>query len=146
MSYRRQGFFFVLAIIAILAILWAARTLGFFWGMRDPVHAKTTEARMLQLMSVLEAEQPQRLDAESLRPLLEKYHRSECLTDDWDRPFLITLQQRGGKPFYTITSLGRDGRRGPCCRARVESWDDDAVLAGPDWVQVWNPHGGRADR
>jgi len=95
---------------------------------------------MLELMGVLEAELPQHLDDESLRPLLAKYNRQECLRDGWRRRLLIERDQDPRHP-YTIISLGRYGRRGGCCRRWVYNWDDNAVLSGMEWRQVWQPNG-----
>jgi hypothetical protein len=91
-------------------------------------------------MDVLDAEEPQRVDPEALRQLLAKYHRLDWLEDGWGRPFLISRSQDRLHAKYTIISLGRDGRRGACCQRLVCSWDDDAVLAGKDWLQVWYPY------
>jgi hypothetical protein len=117
-----------------------------YLDLRNPVRAKTTEARMLALMGVLEAEEPQKLDPETLRPLLEKYNRLECLEDAWGTPFVIERSQTNGHSQYTIISLGRDGRRGSCCKKWVGSWDDDGVLSGKEWLQVWNPKAAKAMR
>ena len=112
-----------------------------YWKLREPLRAKTTETRMMQLMNVLDAEQPDHVDPESLKPLLAKYNRSECLTDAWGRAFLIERKgsEAGGR--YEVTSLGRDGIRGSCCKSWTANWDDDAVLLGDQWLQVWHPKG-----
>lgn len=124
------------AIILTLILAWDFHV---YWPLRDPLRAKTTEGRMRDLMSVLEAEQPQRLETESLRSILAKYNRAECLEDAWGTPFLIERSKADRQLRYTIISLGRDRRRGACCVKWVENWDDDAVLSGKDWLQVWYP-------
>jgi hypothetical protein len=135
----------ILLLSAFLAILvgWCIHA---YLDLRNPLRAKTTEARMLALMGVLEAEEPQKLDPETLRPLLEKYNRLECLEDAWGTPFVIERSQENQHSQYTIISLGRDGRRGTCCKKWVEDWDDDGVLSGKQWLQVWNPKAAQAAR
>jgi hypothetical protein len=124
------------ALACLLAGAWAVRV---WLGLKEPLRAKTTEARMLDLMGVLEAEEPQQLDPGSLRRILAKYNRLECALDAWGNPLIVEAVKNGWHPNYTVTSLGRDGRRGSCCQKFVESWDDDAVLSGKDWLQVWYP-------
>jgi hypothetical protein len=127
----------LIAVAAIFTLIvgWGART---YWQFRDALHAKTTEARMRDLMQVLKGEQPERVDPVSLQSLLAEYKRTKWLQDGWGRPFVIERKIEGGQAHYTIISLGRDGRRGPCCRKWVEHWDDNAVLSGDSWLQVWN--------
>lgn len=125
----------LVSAIALLALLvWGVRT-GL--RLRQELLAKTTVTRMRMLMGVLETERPAAVTGPSdLRPLLEKYNRTECLEDAWGRPFVVEVE-RGGT--YRVLSYGRDGRRGSCCRGRVADWDSDAVLLGDEWLQVWYP-------
>lgn len=106
---------------------------------RQKLRAKVTTTRMRQLAGVLMAEEPEKLDQASLRPIARKYHRSECLIDGWGRPFLIQRQDDPGSGSrYLIISVGRDGKRGTCCRRWTQGdWDADAVLLGNSWLQVW---------
>jgi hypothetical protein len=109
-----------------------------YWKTREPLRAKTTETRMRELMSDLDAYKPDRVDTASLRSLLlAKGGFVDRLEDGWGRPLVIEHVFRDGRPRYTIISLGRDGRRGPCCKQATYSWDDDAVLSGDQWLQVW---------
>lgn len=32
----------------------------------------------------------------------------------------------------------RGGTRGLCCKSWAANWDDDAVLLGDQWLQVWH--------
>jgi hypothetical protein len=126
----------LIAAIAVTAVGLALRT---YIKARDPLRAKKTETRMVELMGVLDTEQPMRFDDNSLRPILAKYNRLDCLRDGWERPFVIERKKEAGQIRYTIISLGRDGLRGACCRKWVADWDNDAVLAGKEWLQVWYP-------
>ena len=120
-----------LALLAILA--WGVRA-GL--RLRQELLAKTTVTRMRMLMGVLDTEKPAAVAGPSdLRPLLEKYNRTECLEDAWGKPFVIEKEGNG----YRVISLGRDGQRGSCCQGRVADWDSDAVLLGDEWLQVWYP-------
>lgn len=135
-------------IVLICSIVALAFIIGevvyIYLRVREPVKAMTTEARMRELMGVLEAEQPDGVDPESLRPLLAKYNRLECLEDAWGRAFVIERTAQSKKEQrYRIISLGRDGQRGKCCKKWVESWDEDAVLSGNEWLQVWYPKAAR---
>jgi hypothetical protein len=121
-----------ITLVALLLLL----SVGVVYGLhvRNRLRAKTTETRMKMLMGVLDSEQPRRLDTASLKEVVARYNRSEVLTDGWGQD-LVVEQDQGG---YRITSLGRDGRRGSCCTARVHGqWDEDAVLSGQSWLQVW---------
>lgn len=72
-----------------------------------------------------------------LQSAAESLGFSPCYEDRWGRPFEIEPAP-GVDPPYRLRSLGRDGKRGPCCQLVVESWDDDAVLEGDTWLQVWD--------
>jgi hypothetical protein len=63
------------ATIVLAFLIW---TINMYREIRDPLCAKTTEARMQALMGVLEAEQPRTFDEKSLRSLLAKYNRFTC--------------------------------------------------------------------
>lgn len=107
---------------------------------RHKVHAKTTVTRMRDLMTLLKAEQPDKLDADSLTLILQKYNRSPIsLKDGWGRPLIVERRtDHTGKSKYLVISLGRDGKRGACCQRRVPGdWDADAVLLDDEWLQVW---------
>ena len=125
----------VVSALALLAVLaWGAR---FGLRLRQELKAKTTITRMSMLMGVLDTEKPAEVSGPAaLRPLLEKYNRTECLEDAWGNPFVIEKEKSGA---YRVLSLGRDGRRGSCCGGRVADWDSDAVLLGDEWLQVWYP-------
>ncbi len=126
------GVAILVSFVALLA--WSSVE---YWRIREPLHAKVTVTRMCELMYVLEDEQPTRTDAKSIRRLLEKERRPELAEDDWGTGFVV---ERNSQGKYVIISLGRDRRRGSCCTKWVSSWDEDAVLSGNEWLQVWNQH------
>lgn len=137
----------ILLVPGIIIVALTGTALREYWKAREPLRAIVTETRMRELMDILNAEQPARVDPESLRPLLAKKNRLDCGEDGWGNLLLIERRIRAGKePLYVIVSLGRDGRRGTCCQKWVDDWNDDAVLAGKDWLQVWvnNPEALRA--
>lgn len=141
-ALRRPAWVVILALVAVTLVVWLAWISS---EIRNELRAKTTETRMLLLMRVLEAEKPTRLDADSLLPLLPKTYGSESLIDAWGHPLLIQSSSHDGRiKKYKIISVGRDGRRGGCCRKWVADWDDDAVLLGNEWLQVWHPKAARA--
>jgi hypothetical protein len=114
-------------------------------GDRSALEAKGAFARednngenALSNASLLEEERPQRIDAATLRPLLAKYNRSASSEDAWGRPFVLERMHEG-QQGYIIISLGRDGRRGDCCKKWTDNLDDDAVLSEDGWLQVWYP-------
>jgi hypothetical protein len=146
MNKRRNRTMLLLISVAVGMTLSVGGGIYIFWKWKEPLRAKTTEARMLALMSVLDAERPQRLSPQSLRALLLKYNRLECLEDAWGTSFVIERSQNDRTPFYTIISLGRDRRRGECCKKWVENWDADAVLSHNGWLQVWYPEAVHARR
>jgi hypothetical protein len=46
--------------------------------------------------------------------------------------------EKGEGAEYRVISLGRDGRRGTCCKRWVHGdWDADAILSERSWLQVW---------
>jgi hypothetical protein len=103
------------------------------WRTSKPL---TTIARMGQLAPFLQDSEDH--SPEALGPLLARYNRSECLADAWGRPFIIEpVEVDSGERVFRITSLGSDGERGPCCRGLVTSFEEDAVLQGDVWLQIW---------
>ena len=129
------------AIILTLIVIWGGHI---YWSLREPLRAKTTMTNMIFLMGILDSDQPEQVDTESIRSLLVRENRLAWLKDSWGRPFVIERKEENGQPHYTIISLGRDGRRGACCHKRVANWDDDAVLSGKEWLQVWYPKAAQA--
>lgn len=137
----------IVLVTVIIVVALASIAFREYWKDREPLRAIMTETRMRELMDILNAEQPERVDPDSLRPLLAKNDRLDCREDGWGNLLLIERRiQAGREPLYVIVSLGRDGRRGTCCQKWVDDWNDDAVLAGKDWLQVWvnNPEALRA--
>jgi hypothetical protein len=133
---------FLSAVIGLALITTFGKIASDYWHLREPLGAKRTTARMTWLMGVLDVEQPRHLDPYSLRQILAKYNRLDCQKDAWGRPFLIEHhEQAGDRVRYVVVSLGRDGKRGGCCKKWVANWDDDAVLSGNEWLQVWYPKG-----
>jgi len=113
------------------------------WKLREPMCAKVTESHMKELMNELMVYQPERPEGDAFRSLLAKERKLDALKDGWSRPLVIERTVKDGRPHYTVISLGRDGRRGPCCKPRVYDWDDDVVLSGDAvsgdrWLQVWD--------
>lgn len=96
---------------------------------------------MTALMPYLDTYHPDRVDTASIRSLLARVGRLDLLKDGWNRPLVIEHVFKDERPRYKIISLGRDGQRGPCCRQVVYNWDDDAVLSGDEWLQVWTMRG-----
>jgi hypothetical protein len=133
----------VLTLVVIVLVLCLILGTHVYWSYREPLRAKTTTVRMVYLMGILDSDEPAKVDTESIRSLLAREKRLAWLRDDWGRPFVIERKEGNGQARYTIISLGRDGRRGSCCQKWVENWDDDAVLSGKDWLQVWYPRGAR---
>jgi hypothetical protein len=125
-----------LFLLGALLVVWIIQ---FALPTRQKLRAKVTTTRMRMLTGVLLAEQAERFDEATMRQMLRKYNRSECLKDGWGRLFLIERQNGpGDETRYLIVSLGRDGRRGSCCEKWVhDDWDADAVLLGEEWLQVW---------
>ncbi len=128
-----------LVLLALLTAVALARIGYVYWTLKDPLNAKMTTTRMIELMGVLESDQPIDVDRSSIQRLLEHEHRLSWLEDGWEHPLLVTRQIAGGRAVYTIVSLGRSGRRSRCCTKWVASWDENAVLEGKDWLQVWYP-------
>jgi hypothetical protein len=129
--------------IALAALI--AWDLYMYLRNRDTLRAKTTETRMSDLMGVLDAEEPRDLGLRHLRPLAAKYNRLDCLKDGWGRSFVIERGAQSRTSRYSIISLGREGRRGSCCKKWVASWDENVVLSGSQWLQVWNPRAVEAE-
>jgi len=133
---KRFGLLLLPSLIAIVVSIETAKIAYDYWKFREPLRAKETESKMRELMELLDAEGPVRLDSESIRSLLVRNKRLEWLTDGWGGTLLVQRNERE-KGRYVVISLGRDGRRGSCCKRWVSNWDDDAVLSGDEWVQVW---------
>jgi len=143
MTAKRKIRLFLLC--ATLALVLCALVLSLYrlWKLREPMCAKISETHMQELMNELKIYQPERPDGESFRRILAKEGRLDSLKDGWSRPLVIERTIKDGRSHYTVISLGRDGRRGSCCKPFVHSWDDDAVLSGDElagntWLQVWS--------
>ena len=126
----------VTVILMFGGVIWGTHV---YWSYKEPLRAKTTTARMVYLIGVLDSDEPAKVDTESIRSLLARENRLAWLKDAWGRPFVVERKEENGQPHFTVISLGRDGRRGSGCQRWVENWDDDAVLSGKDWLQVWYP-------
>jgi hypothetical protein len=133
---KRFGLLLLPFLIAIVVSIETAKIAHDYWKFREPLRTKETESKMRELMELLDAEGPVRVDPESIRSLLVRKKRLEWLTDGWGGTLLVQRNERE-KGRYVVTSLGRDGRRGSCCKRWVNDWNDDAVLSGDEWVQVW---------
>ena len=124
----------ILASSLILLILAAAQFLG------HKLRARETITTMAKLSTVLHSHQPSSLSKEDLERLLKEAEvESVKLNDGWGRPLLLGVAREdpGGRFVYSVRSLGRDGEEGTCCLGWIEDIDQDAVLEGGDWKQVW---------
>lgn len=95
---------------------------------------------MDSLMSALAVEQPYFVNTDVLRTVGDKHGFVRCHADAWGNPFEVEYAP-GADPPYRIISLGRDGKRGSCCRYLVEDVNEDAVRQGQEWLQVWRTLG-----
>jgi hypothetical protein len=130
--------FLIPSVLALSIVVGLSIIFYDYWTVREPLHAKVTETRMRELMRILDNEQPLSVDSESLRKIVERNKHGDLLKDAWGSDLVIERDvHETGR--YTIISLGRDRRRGICCRRWVSDWDDDAVLSGDEWLQVWKP-------
>lgn len=102
---------------------------------RASYYLTETVTCMKYLMDALAVQTPPATPA-GLRSAAESLVSARCLEDRWGHPFEIEPAP-GVEPPYRLRSLGRDGQRGPCCRRNVDGWDEDAVLEGDTWLQVW---------
>jgi hypothetical protein len=135
----------LLAVAAVLVAVLAPIGAHYLGGAIDLLRAskpRTTVARMRDLMGVLLSHEPKDLTPAALASLLESVGRSECKTDGWGSAFLIErIPSRNQEIIYRITSLGKDLKRGGCCRRWTDSFEEDAVLEstpeGMAWRQQW---------
>jgi hypothetical protein len=127
---------FVVAFLALLAACLAVPFGYGAWVLWQTGKPLTTITRMRDLAPFLLDSEDH--SPEALGPLLARYNRSECLADAWGRPFIIEpVEVDSGERVFRITSLGSDGERGPCCRGLVAFFEEDAVLQGDVWLQIW---------
>lgn len=68
-----------------------------YWKFREPLRAKETESKMRELMELLDAESPARVDSESIRSLLVRKQRLEWLTDGWGGTLLVQRNEEKGR-------------------------------------------------
>jgi hypothetical protein len=101
--------------------------------------AKITMVHMRRIESLLLLSQPRFVDEAYVRHLLAGRGQERYLFDGWQHPIQVEVEvDREGQPYYRVVSLGRDGRRGACCRRFAGfDWDADAVLMNQEWLQVW---------
>lgn len=125
----------VTALIFLSGLTASAFIAWKMWRLSKPT---TTVVRMRDLMDVLKADQPQSLDAKAIKLLLAQNGREECLLDGWGRPFVIEQISPGPPSVYRVTSVGKDGQRGSCCKGIARSFEEDAVLEGDRWLQRWS--------
>jgi len=110
------------------------------WDVVNKVKAKETMTHMRRLAALLTHEKPENIGPPHLRQLLARYAVSPTyLLDGWERPLLVErVKGVDGVQHYRVTSLGRDGQRGGCCRRFLDfAWAEDAVIEDEVWLQAW---------
>jgi hypothetical protein len=132
---RRLTIIIVALALAVLAV--GALSLG-----RDVINkarAKETVIHMRQVESLLLLDKPKFADGAYVSRLLAARGQDDYILDGWKHPIQVEVETDSrGQPRYRVISLGRDGRRGPCCqRFTGFDWDADAILVDQDWLQVW---------
>jgi hypothetical protein len=139
MAKNKQRMLVILAIFVVavprglvLKELYRAWTIGHY--------GLSTMWCMNSLMSALAVEVSVVVNAEGLRKAGDKHGFEGCHEDAWGNPFQAE-HAPGADPPYLIRSLGKDGKRGPCCQRTVEDWRDDAILRGSEWLRVWRTLG-----
>lgn len=126
-----------LALFIVIGSL-AAVPLARVW--RKGHYVIETSTCMRELMNALGADPAAAASPASLEAAARSFGVEHCLEDGWGRRFEIEAAP-GSDPPFLLRSLGRDGKRGECCRVVTENWDDDAVLEGDRWLQAWNEFG-----
>lgn len=124
------------ALVALLiALIFGVRWLA---DVRESVRAKRTSGDMRALSMILRAENPTALDTHSLQRMLSTQGYPDYTRDAWGHPLQIE-RATSATPSFVLRSLGRDGRRGDCCRRWLvdKDWDGDAVLKDDSWLQLW---------
>jgi hypothetical protein len=105
------------------------------------VRAHTTETRLAALMQYIVLDQPSDLSPQVVGTILRKYGLSgDYEVDGWGRSFVIEMWRDKARQYnhYRVISLGRSGRRGPCCTANLGyDWDGNAVMQDFEWLQRW---------
>ena len=91
---------------------------------------------MRELQKLLRELLPDETSGEVLRQICSKAGAEWLAKDAWGRPFLVE-RSSAAENSYRVTSLGRDGKRGDCCKRIVRDLDQDAVLEGDQWLQAW---------
>lgn len=127
----------VLLILFLLSL--ASPMILWLFHQAERLKAKMTLTRMRELEMVLETS-PRPCDMDCLKALVEKYNKSEILTDGRGNMIQVELMEYSppGPPIYLIKSFGRDGKKGNCCERWVEGLDEDVVLMNDAWLQVWH--------
>jgi hypothetical protein len=134
----KRKFLYSILVGAGLSIALVTRMLSPYWV--RAWYVLPTMDCMTSLMSALAVEQPYFVNADVLRTVGDKHGFVRCHEDAWGHPFEVEYAP-GVDPPYRITSLGRDGKRGSCCRYLVEDVNEDAVRQGNEWLQVWRTLG-----
>lgn len=124
--------FFILMIIILPLIA----VLLVWWSLREGLQAKTTETRMREVVIMLQ-NHPGACDLPCLHDLARSYDRLESLRDAWGTELEIELAFEGIELRYRVRSLGKDRKRGYCCKRWVTSLEEDAVLENNTWLQAW---------
>lgn len=110
------------------------------WWQKTKAHE--TMGSMRNLSTTLEASELDTAEVSAIQTLLAREGLSEIvpLQDAWGNDFVIEIEQGDSDPnfrTFSIRSLGRDGSVGSCCRPKTRDFDDDALIVGGKWQQVW---------
>lgn len=127
----------IAALVTALAVLIVAIWFGLI--LREVAQAKVTVTNMARLHSFLEVFQPAVVDRQSLLELAVQKGTRVYLVDGWGEELRVSIVgEQEGKRLYEVRSFGRDRTEGPCCRGLVgDEWDEDAVIRGGKWLQIW---------
>ena len=123
-----------LLIVGVVIFAGAGAKLLDLW---HDLKAKKTVTEMVRLERALTVAELTDVDPESLEQLVSTSEVPLSLVDGWGRLFIVEKHMEEERVFFSVRSLGRDGRIGKCCQKWADDWDDDAVIAGGEWQQVW---------
>lgn len=126
------------SLLGAAAIVLLFLSTFYFYETRQRLKAKLTTTRMNQLADLLRAIEPEGIERAGLERLNTNARREpSSLEDGWGNPLLVE-RTNSEPPRFRVISLGRDGKKGDCCQRWVHGqWDEDAILEGKDWKQVW---------
>jgi hypothetical protein len=135
-AWKRVGCF-----VLVIGAVWLLSVTFEPYTTIQRVHARTTQAYMVRIDSLLSEYQPRIDDAPSFRTFLRQHDAEKYFRDGWGRPFVIEtrVDKTNGLKRYRIISLGRSGRRSSCCKPDIgHHWDLNAVMDNTDIRQMWS--------